>query len=55
MRAYMTSLNIGIISILFILLLLALFHQRDQILSRLNNERGNHQAVMETFRQKGKL
>ena len=52
----MTPLNIGIISILFTLLLLTMFHQRDQILSRLKtSERDNHQAVMDTFRQKGKF
>ena len=52
----MTSLNIGIISIIFALLLLTMFHQRDQILSRLKtSERDNHQAVMDTFRQKGKI
>ena len=55
MRATMTSYNIVIFTAVFVLLLVATFYQRDQIMLRLRtSEKDNHRAVMDTFRQKGK-
>ena len=52
----MTSSNILIVSILFVVLLVTMFHKRDDILSRMKtSEKDNYQAVMDTFRQKGKF
>ena len=52
----MTSSHILIASILFLVLLVKLFHQRDEILTGLmTSEKDNYQAAMNTFRQKGKF
>merc|ERR1712106_1135505 len=55
MRAAMPSCNIVIFTAVFVLLLVATFYQRDQIMLRLRaSEKDNHKAVMNTFRQKDK-
>ena len=49
----MTYVYIGIVSILIVLSLMTKFQQRDEILK--TSEKDNYQAVMDAFRQKGKL
>ena len=55
MRAYMTSVNLLLLSFLFIVSVISVFYGRGHIgISRKNDEQDNTQETMDLFREKGR-